>query len=62
MAKIDIFDMTGKVVGETELNDVIFGIEPNMSAVHTVVVNYLANQRQGTQSALHSSFRRCCKF
>ncbi|MBR5868440.1 MAG: 50S ribosomal protein L4 [Clostridia bacterium] len=52
MAKIDIFDMTGKVVGETELNDAIFGIEPNMSAVHTVVVNYLANQRQGTQSAL----------
>ena len=52
MAKIDIFDMTGKVVGETELNDAIFGIEPNMSAVHSVVVNYLANQRQGTQSAL----------
>ena len=52
MAKIDIFDMTGKVVGETELNDAIFGIEPNMSAVHSVVVNYLAHQRQGTQSAL----------
>jgi len=52
MAKIDIFDMTGKVVGQTELNDAIFGIEPNMSAVHAVVVNYLANQRQGTQSAL----------
>lgn len=55
MAKLDILDMTGKVVGETELNDAIFGIEPNMSAVHAVVVNYLANQRQGTQSALTRS-------
>ena len=52
MAKIDVLDMTGKVVGETELSDAIFGIEPNESAVHAVVVNYLANQRQGTQSAL----------
>lgn len=52
MAKIDVLDMTGKVVGETELSDAIFGIEPNEAAVHAVVVNYLANQRQGTQSAL----------
>ena len=52
MAKIDVLDMTGKVVGETELSDAIFGIEPNESAVHAVVVNYLANQRQGTQSSL----------
>jgi len=44
--------MTGSKVGEIELNDAIFGIEPNMSVVHEVVKNHLANCRQGTQSAL----------
>jgi large subunit ribosomal protein L4 len=44
--------MTGRKTGEVELNDAIFGIEPNMSVVHEVVKNHLANCRQGTQSAL----------
>jgi large subunit ribosomal protein L4 len=44
--------MTGKKTGEIELKDSIFGIEPNEKAMHLAVVNYLANQRQGTQSAL----------
>lgn len=51
MAKINVLDMTGKPAGEIELSDSIFGIEINEYAVHTVVKNYLANQRQGTQSA-----------
>ncbi|MDD5922984.1 MAG: 50S ribosomal protein L4 [Eubacteriales bacterium] len=51
MATIKMLDMTGKEVGDIELNDEIFGIEPNENAVHEVVKNYLANQRQGTQSA-----------
>ena len=50
MPKIDVLSMDGKKVKEVELNDSIFGIEPNENLVHTVVVNYLANQRQGTQS------------
>ena len=50
--KTNVFDMTGKQVGEVELSDVIFGIEPNQSVVHDVVKNHLANCRQGTQSAL----------
>ena len=44
--------MTGKEVSNIELSDAIFGITPNESAMHTMVVNYLANQRQGTQSTL----------
>ena len=44
--------MTGNVVSDLELNDAVFGIEPNTSAMHQAVVNYLANQRQGTQSTL----------
>ena len=44
--------MTGKQVSETELNDEIFGITPNEGVMHAAVVNYLANQRQGTQSTL----------
>ena len=44
--------MTGAEVGTVELNDAIFGVEPNMSVVHEVVKNHLANCRQGTQSAL----------
>lgn len=52
MSKISVFDMTGKKVADTELNDAVFGIEPNKSVMHAMVVNYLANQRQGTQSTL----------
>ena len=52
MSKINVVDMAGKVVSELELNDAVFGIQPNESAMHAVVVNYLANQRQGTQSTL----------
>ena len=51
MAKVSVVDMTGKKVSDITLNDEIFGIEPNEAAVHAVVKNYLANQRQGTQSA-----------
>ncbi len=50
MAKIDVLSTDGKKVKELELNDKVFGIEPNENVVHEVVVNYLANQRQGTQS------------
>ena len=52
MSKINVVDMAGKVGSELELNDAVFGIEPNKTAMHTAVVNYLANQRQGTQSTL----------
>ena len=51
MAKITMMNMAGQEAGTIELSDEIFGIEPNQDAVHAVVVNYLANQRQGTQSA-----------
>ena len=47
-----VFDMAGKQVGEIELSEAIFGIEPNEAVVHDVVKNHLANCRQGTQSAL----------
>lgn len=50
MAKIDVLSTDGKKVKELELNDKVFEIEPNENIVHEVVVNYLANQRQGTQS------------
>jgi large subunit ribosomal protein L4 len=50
MPKIDVYDMKGKKVSDVELNDSVFGIEPNETVVHAVLVNYLANQRQGTQS------------
>ena len=50
MPKIDVIDMKGKKVSDLELADSIFGIEPNEAIVHSVLVNYLANQRQGTQS------------
>ncbi|MEA5010795.1 MAG: 50S ribosomal protein L4 [Angelakisella sp.] len=52
MPKVTVYDMTGKNVGERELSDAIFGITPNPSVLHDVVKNYLANQRQGTQSTL----------
>lgn len=52
MPNMKVLDMTGKEVSNIELSDAIFGITPNESAMHTMVVNYLANQRQGTQSTL----------
>ena len=50
MPKIDVYDINGKKVSDVELNEKVFGIEPNENIVHAVLVNYLANQRQGTQS------------
>ena len=50
MPKVDVLDMKGKKVSDIELADSVFGIEPNEAIVHSVLVNYLANQRQGTQS------------
>ena len=52
MLKTNVYDMSGKQVGEIELSEAIFGIEPNESVVHDVVKNHMANCRQGTQSAL----------
>lgn len=52
MPKAIIYDMSGKKVGERELSDAIFGIAPNGAVLHSVIKNYLANQRQGTQSTL----------
>ena len=50
MPKVDVYDIKGKKVSDVELAEAIFGIEPNGAIVHSVLVNYLANQRQGTQS------------
>ena len=50
MPKIDVYDVNGKKVDTLELSEQVFGIEPNEAIVHSVIVNYLANQRQGTQS------------
>ena len=52
MLKTNVYDMSGKLVGEIELPEAVFGIEPNKAVVHDVVKNHLANCRQGTQSAL----------
>ena len=52
MPNIKVMDMTGNEVSNIELSEAIFGITPNVPAMHTMVVNYLANQRQGTQSTL----------
>ena len=52
MLKTNVYDMSGKLVGEIELSEAVFGITPNESVVHDVVKNHLANKRQGTQSAL----------
>ena len=52
MSKISVYDIKGNVVADTELNYAIWGVEPNFPVMHTMVVNYLANQRQGTQSTL----------
>ena len=50
MPKIDVYDLKGKKVSDVDLADSVFGVEPNEQLVHSVLVNYLANQRQGTQS------------
>ena len=50
MPKVDVYDIKVKKVSDIELADSVFGIEPNENIVHAVLVNYLANQRQGTQS------------
>ena len=50
MPKVDVYNMQGKKVSDVELSAKVFGIEPNETVVHSVLVNYLANQRQGTQS------------
>ena len=50
MPKVDVYNMQGKKVSDVELSAAVFGIEPNEAVVHSVLVNYLANQRQGTQS------------
>ncbi|HZJ77352.1 MAG TPA: 50S ribosomal protein L4 [Clostridia bacterium] len=55
MPNVSVFDTKGKKVSEIELSEGVFGIEPNVSAMHLCVVNYLANQRQGTQSTLTRS-------
>ncbi len=52
MATVSTFDMTGKQTGTMELSDAVFGVTPNATVLHSAVVNYLANQRQGTQSTL----------
>ena len=51
MSTVTMLNMAGQEAGTIELNDAVFGIEPNQNAVHTVVKNILANKRQGTQSA-----------
>ena len=52
MPKANLYDMAGKQIGEVELSEAVFGIEPNQYVVHDVVKNHLANCRQGTQSSL----------
>lgn len=55
MPQVSVYDMTGKEVATAELKDSVFGIKPNKAIMHAMVVNYLANQRQGTQSTLTRS-------
>ena len=57
MPKVGLYKMDGNKVGDIELNEAVFGQEVNKSALHQVVVNYLANQRQGTQSTKTRSER-----
>ncbi len=52
MAKIAVLNMAGQQVSETEISDAVFAVTPNEAVMHAMVVNYLANQRQGTQSTL----------
>ena len=64
MPKVDVYDIKGKKVSDVELNENVFGIEPNETVVHSVLVNYLANQRQGTQSTkktMETKRYRTCK-
>ena len=55
MSKVTVYNMTGAAVNEIEISDAVFGINPNKEVMHLVVKNYLANQRQGTQSTLTRS-------
>ncbi|MBQ3876141.1 MAG: 50S ribosomal protein L4 [Oscillospiraceae bacterium] len=55
MPKINVVDKQGKIIEAIELADSVFGIKPNTVVMHMAVVNYLANQRQGTQSTLTRS-------
>ena len=55
MPKVTVFDMAGKEISGMDLKDTVFGIEPNKAVMHAAVVNFLANQRQGTQSTLTRS-------
>ena len=55
MPTINMVDMTGKVLSEITLSDEVFGVTPNVPVMHAAVVNFLANQRQGTQSTLTRS-------
>ena len=55
MAQVQVYNQEGKKTSKLELADSVFAIEPNESAMHLAVVSYLANQRQGTQSALTRS-------
>lgn len=50
MPTLNVYNIKGEEVGKMELSDAVFGIKPNAAAMHAVVVNYLANRRQGTQS------------
>ena len=52
MPKANLYNMAGEVVGEVELSEAVFGIEPNETVLHAAIKNYLANRRQGPQSAL----------
>ena len=52
MPTANVFNMAGEKIGQIELSEAIFGVEPNKSVLHDVVKNHLANCRQGTQSAL----------
>ena len=58
MPKVNVYDMQGNVVGESELDSNIFGVEINTHCMHAAVVNNLANKRQGTHSTLLKSQRR----
>ena len=55
MPKVNVYNIEGKKVSDIDLKEEIFGIEPNEAIIHSVLVNYLANQRQGTQSTKTSS-------
>ena len=62
MPKTNVYDMSGKQVGEIELSEALFGIEPNQSVVHDVVKNHLANCRRGWTSAAPSLGCTCGRW